>query len=350
MMKIDDIARLANVSKSAVSIALSGKPGVSQATREKILKIVQETGYIPRTMINANQVYKMNHIIRFVAVVDTGFMVEQYNKQPFFMELIQHLENKCRDRGYSLLFSKIDVSNFDHGLSLLKDDNSENSGIILLGTNLKKEQMEKISEVQPNMVVIDNLIEELHMNFVVMNNLKGVYEACEHLVNKGHKRIGYVRSKHRIHNFESRRQGFLLAKEKMNFESLNYMDFELSPEILTKQEVLLNQLNEMKKEEKELPTALFCENDYLAISVIKTLTSAGIRVPEEISVVGFDNITEALIVSPELTTVHVEKETMAQLALDKLIQMINNPQDIAVKMIVDTKLIQRKSVKDIKNR
>jgi len=348
-MKIDDIAKLANVSKSAVSIALSGKPGVSQATREKILKIVQETGYIPRTMVNANQVYKMNHIIRFVAVVDTGFMVEQYNKQPFFMELIQHLENKCRDRGYSLLFSKIDLSNFDHGLSLLKDDNSENSGIILLGTNLNKEQMDKIAAVQPNIVVIDNLIEELHMDFVVMNNLKGVYEACEHLVSKGHKRIGYVKSKYRIHNFESRRQGFLLAKEKLNFDSPSYLEFELSPEILTKQDMLLDQLNELKKEGHELPTALFCENDYLAISVIKTLMSEGIRVPEHISVVGFDNITESLIISPELTTVHVEKETMAQLALDKLIQKINNPKDVALKMIVDTKLIQRKSVKKLKN-
>lgn len=346
-MKIDDIAKLANVSKSAVSIALSGKPGVSSQTREKILKIVQETGYIPRTMVQANQVYKLNHMIRFVVVVDTKFMVEQYNKQPFFMELIQHIENECRQKGYRLLFSKIDVSDFEHGLELLKEDNKENSGIILLGTNLTREQMESISAIQPNTIVIDNLIEELNLNFVIMNNLKGAYEACEHLVKQGHKRIGYVKANHRIHNFESRREGFLIAKSKLNFESDDSICFEVSSDILTFQQTLLDQLEELKEQKKDLPTALFCENDYIAISVIKTLTEANIKVPEDISVIGFDNITESLIITPELTTIHVEKETMAKLALDKLIQKINQPNDVAIKMIVDTKLIERKSVKTL---
>lgn len=346
-MKIDDIAKMANVSKSAVSLALSGKPGVSASTREKILKIVEQTGYIPRTMVQANQVYKLNHMIRFVVVVDTKFMVEQYNKQPFFMELIQHIENECRQKGYRLLFSKIDVSDFEHGLELLKEDNKENSGIILLGTNLTKEQMESISTIQPNTVVIDNLIEELNLNFVIMNNLKGAYEACEHLVKKGHKRIGYVKANHRIHNFESRTEGFLSAQAKLNFESDDSICFEVSSDILTFQQTLLDQLEELKQQGKELPTALFCENDYIAISVIKTLTQANIKVPEDISVIGFDNITESLIITPELTTIHVEKETMAKLALEKLIQKINHPTDVAIKMIVDTKLIERKSVKTL---
>jgi DNA-binding LacI/PurR family transcriptional regulator len=97
----------------------------------------------------------------------------------------------------------------------------------------------------------------------------------------------------------------------------------------------------------KLPTALFCESDYIAIGVIKALQALGISVPGEISVIGFDNVPESTIISPELTTIHVEKEEMGALAVEKLHKILssNEESQIANKIIIDTRLVERKSCK-----
>ncbi|WP_305953036.1 substrate-binding domain-containing protein [Paenibacillus kribbensis] len=89
----------------------------------------------------------------------------------------------------------------------------------------------------------------------------------------------------------------------------------VAPTILSSQESLKKQLTEYLNDGRQLPTAWFCECDYIAISAIKTLSEMGIKVPEECSVIGFDNINESLIITPELTTIRVEKERMAELAV-----------------------------------
>jgi DNA-binding LacI/PurR family transcriptional regulator len=345
-MKMDDIAKLANVSKSAVSLALSGKPGISEETREKILKIVKDTGYMPRSMVKADQVYRMNNSLRFLVITDSTFMLEQYNKQPFFMELIHYIEEQSRLRGYSLLFSTIDISQFERDIQVLREE-SEHSGIILLGTNLTKKQIEEVMEIQKNLVVLDTLVEELEVDFVVMNNMMGAFQACSYMVKQGHKHIGYVRSDFRMHNFESREKGFEKAKHELGIQLSEQDIFVMSQSVLSAQESFQKKIKERIKSNKALPTALFCENDYLAISVIKSLNELGLRVPEDISVVGFDNITESVIITPELTTVHVEKETMATKAVEQVIRLMNNTDSVRQKSIVDTRLTIRKSCRKV---
>ncbi|HEB10120.1 MAG TPA: LacI family transcriptional regulator [Spirochaetales bacterium] len=92
-----------------------------------------------------------------------------------------------------------------------------------------------------------------------------------------------------------------------------------------------------------MPTALFCENDYIAIGVIKALNEINIKVPDDISVIGFDNIPQATIISPELTTIHVYKDEMAALAVRRLDEIIENSDLPSIKLIIDTRLVERKS-------
>lgn len=344
-MKLEDIAKIAKVSKSAVSLALSGKPGISSETREKILKIVKETGYIPRSMVKAEQVYgSSSKALRFLVISDSSFMGDQYQKQPFFMELIQYIEEQCRVRGYSLLFSTLDINQFEQEIDKLRQE-GEHGGIILLGTNLNKEQIEKIAKDNPNLVVLDTYVDELNVDFVVMNNMMGAYQASAYLVQNGHKHIGYVQSDFRMHNFENRKRGFEKAKSDYGFVSEDEDVFIMSPTILSAQEPFQTQIKERVAQKKELPTALFCENDYLAISAIKSLNEIGISVPGDISIIGFDNIQESVIISPELTTVHVDKETIATKAVEQLTRIMENDETLGIKTIVDTKIIERKSVK-----
>ncbi|HUC92855.1 MAG TPA: LacI family DNA-binding transcriptional regulator [Paenibacillus sp.] len=341
-MKIADIAKMANVSKAAVSLALNGKPGVSPETREKILKIVTETGYVQRSLVPANQVHRSNRVLRLVALTNSGIISDEYHKQPFFTELIRHIEDHSSSRGYSLLFSSLQGDQLSSEIQKMESDHATN-GIILLGTNLNKEQIASIADRIDNLVVLDTCFESLHVDFVVMNNFMGGYQAAKHLIERGHRKIGYVQSKSRMYNFDSRRRGFYEALEEHSITVDKNDVFSTAPTVVSSQEDFVEKFTQRRR---NFPTALFCECDYMAISVIKSLAELGLRVPDDVSVVGFDDITEAEIITPELTTIHVEKEKIASIAVERLIERSENPEhNIHIKAIVDTSLVERKSTK-----
>lgn len=338
MVKIEDIAQLANVSKSAVSLALNGKSGISPQTRAKIMRIVKESGYIHRAS-RTEKPGTTGNTLRFVACTHAGIVLEHFNQQPFFMELIHYIEDKCRKRGVSLLVHALPTDEADSGIAALEQE-QPSQGIILLGTNLTAAQVEVIAGRHRNLIVLDTCHDTLSANFVVMNNTQGAHQAARYLVEQGHQRIGLVQSDVRMHNFDSRQQGFQLALAHAGLDIRETDIFTVSPTIVTSQPELVESL---RVRQDDLPTALFCECDYIAISVIKSLAELGLRVPHDISVVGFDNIHESVVISPELTTIHVEKEAMAELAVARLVEPSLQQTGITSKIVVDTRLVVRKS-------
>jgi LacI family transcriptional regulator len=344
-MKMEDIARMAGVSKAAVSLAFSGKPGVAPETRERILQIAQEHNYEfkPRKSL-ADAASKA---ITFLVFANSGLVVDSYYQQPFFRELIHFTEERCRALGYSLMFSTISLDKLDEGItSIAESGNSQ--GVILLGTNLDRKQISDISgKLALPMVVVDNCYETLPIHFVEINNMMGAYEAASHLIGLGHRLIGYISSSDRIHNFEERRRGFAYAMRERGVELDPDCLFTVEPTILVAQETLKNKLDDYLGAGKPMPSAFFCECDYIAISTVKTLAEMGLRVPDDVSVIGFDNIKEARIVTPELTTVHVEKESMAKWAVNALVQEIETGSTIRNKIAVDTQLVVRQSTRAV---
>ncbi|MDR6881966.1 LacI family DNA-binding transcriptional regulator [Bacillus sp. 3255] len=340
-MKMEDIARLAGVSKSAVSLALSGKSGISTETRERVLEIARESGYSPKPRAAAADTALKS--LSFLVFTNSGIVLESYYQQPFFRELIHFIEDRCRSKGYSLLFSSVDREHLEREVRLLAEDR-QTDGIILLGNNLTPEEIGDLSHrLGPHLVVLDNCFDKLPVHFVAINNFMGAYQAGTHLWENGHREIGYIASNVRIQNFEERKTGFLEALQERGLDINPVHTFAVAPTMLSSQEDLKGQLQAYMAENRPLPTAFFCECDYIAISALKTLNDLGIRVPEQVSVVGFDNISESRIVSPELTTVHVEKQRMAQLAVDLLIESIEQGVEATSKVRVDTRLVVRQS-------
>ena len=340
-MKMDDIAKLAGVSKAAVSLALNGKPGIGPETRERILRIAAEHGYQPKTKTAPRE--QQAGTITFLVFANSGIVLENYYQQPFFRELIHYIEERCRVNGYSLLFSSIDMSKFQEEIRALADD-KRSDGFIVLGTNMNKELLAQAADgLRAPLVVLDTCFETLPFPFIQINNIMGGYQAGSHLCALGHRNIGYIASDIRIRNFDDRRAGFLQALREAGLQLDADNEFAVAPTILSSQEELKKQLTAYLDKGRKLPAAMFCECDYIAISAIKSLGELGFRVPEDVSVVGFDNISEALIVSPELTTVHVEKERMAHLAVDILMDAIDSGAAVASKIMVDTHLIERLS-------
>lgn len=334
-MKIDDIARLANVSKSAVSLAINGKPGVSAKTREYILNIVEKYNYVP--LRNVNSQSKKKGTIRFIACKSPDLINEYYQDLPFFNELISYLSSVINDYPYDLVISTFDENTI---LKELKEIEKEYSseGIILLGTNLNKSQIRTIHNEYNNLIILDTHHPEINANFVSINNFLGGYQAAAYLIAQGHEKIGYAKGIPTITNFKERKNGFFSKLEEVSMTILDKHIFEFSAMEIKDGSGVRNELKSLE----ELPTAIFCENDYIAISLMKLLTKIGIKIPEQISIIGFDDISESRVITPELTTLQVNKKEMAIQTLDLLDKIIKK--DSETKHIqVNTSLIKRES-------
>ncbi|AIQ31543.1 LacI family transcriptional regulator [Paenibacillus sp. FSL P4-0081] len=341
-MKIDDIARLAGVSKAAVSLAMNNKAGVSEKTRRHILEISRANGYTPRTGKTNKIPLKNSSILRFVVCKNVDIITEHYDSLPFFNELIHHLTAYTSEQGHTLIISSIPIQNIKDGILALEDE-QPSAGILMLGTNLSAQNIESILSVHQNIVFLDTFFEHIDASFVAINNYLGGYQAGEYLLSLGYQSIGYVESNVRILNFNKRKEGFLAALRKKNIEIEPENIFMMSPMSVVTQERFRNAIQETK----QLPTVIFCENDYMAISAIKTFQEFDIKVPNQIAVMGFDNILEAKVISPELTTIHVKKDLMAITALDMLLNKINTQENQYVQLLVNTEVVERKSCRTL---
>jgi LacI family transcriptional regulator len=334
-MNLEKIAQLANVSKSAVSIALNGKPGVSDETRAEILRIARETGYIQRSRSHAGRA----KTIRILAVAEGDIVRANFSNSPFFVELVEQAQRATELAGYACVVSTISLQDAIAELSRIEAA-LPSAGVLLLGTNLESGLVTELCRESAGTVVIDALDELLPVNSVVMNNRQGACLAANHLVDLGHRRIGLGRCVTRIANFAAREEAFVqrLAERGIQLEKRDI--FALPSAIEGAQTAFAKAIAERRD---DLPSAIFCENDYMAIGLVRAFLAAGLRVPEDVSIVGFDDINEAVIVTPELTTIRVDRDRIAQLAVARLLALLRGEAGMPIKQIIDVRLIVRRS-------
>lgn len=337
-MKIEDIANLASTSKATVSLALNNKPGVSPETKAKILQICKEYNYTPKHY-KKNNVHTVSNIIRLVAVLKPDTSAIHNFGTSFFTELINGIENNCNLLGYNLVYSSISYSDFP---SKIKEQEALNqsAGIILIGTYLSKDEIEKVISINSCVVLLDCLYEHKSFNTVCINNFMGGFYAATHLISLGHKNIGYIQSTVRIPNLSERMRGFVRALEENNLSLLDDYVFSINSYMDSSVSVLRDKL----KLSSSLPSSFFCETDYNAICLLGALNELGISVPKEVSIVGFDDVPETNIIFPRITTIHVKKDIMAKLIVSRINEMIvdKNSND-TVKTLVDVSLVVRDS-------
>lgn len=340
-MKLEDVAKLANVSKSAASLALNGKPGISDKTREHILKVAEENNYVPLRKIRKNKTPKIK--IRFVACTNGDVIPEDYYRLPFFNELLSYLSAEVSTRQHQLVSNSLPKKQlFETLYDLEKNDPSD--GIILLGTNLTSAHISSIAEHFSNLVVLDTQSNDVNCNTITMNNFLGAHDATNHLLKMGHREIGYIKGIPRINNFYDRRRGFKNALAKWDIAVSELPVFYLPG-------MKIDIIEEKVKQFLDFVgsvSAIFCEDDYIAISVIKTLNKYGVKVPEDVSVVGFDDISESRVLSPELTTIHVPIIEIAKEAVLLIENGLHSNNQIKKQILINTSLVCRNSVQEKK--
>jgi len=335
--KAKDIAKVLQISTAAVSLAINDKPGISEATRQKVFDYLRQLGadeMIPQ---------RSAAISRNLALV----IYRKYDKHnvpyvehSFLAQLMEGINQACRKFGYNLLVTYVvKQTSFEAATANIE----QCDGFIILATEMFTEDLAGFIPTGRPFIVLDSYFEKFDFDCIVINNVQGAYAATTHLVRQGHRKIGYLKSNLTINNFLERFEGYRKALNTYDLTFDSSSVFVLGSGI----DSSYLAMKEYMTEKPDLPTAFFAENDQLALGAIKAFKEAGLRVPEDISVIGFDNLALAEVSEPGLSTVNVPKEQMGLLAVERLVSKIRERRSEFVKIEIGTNLVERASVRKL---
>ena len=325
---LKDVAKVAGVSYATVSRALSGSSEISEETRRRILKLCKEMGYTPNSVARS-MVKRCTNIL--------GLIVPSLNN-PFMSELTGHLEIYARTRGYNLMVCN---SSYDHDLekevfSLLAGRQVD--GIVMIPVGHESyASLSPLTAQVPTVFISENM-KDYPENYVSVDNYKGMQIATEYLYSLGHRSILYFGARQDSKTHQLRLEGYLSTCERLG----------LTPHVLpssytrSSREVGYAMAGEYFSHPTR-ETAILCAADMLAIGVMQAAFEAGIRIPKDISLMGFDNISFSALPQIDLTTVNQPTQQMAISSVDMLLERIKDPTAEHTKLILPPSLIVRKS-------
>ncbi|ROR30699.1 LacI family transcriptional regulator [Mobilisporobacter senegalensis] len=326
--KISDIT---GFSPATISNALNHKKGVNKETAEEIFKVANEIGYVNESKILRIMlvIYKRNG-----SIIDNS---------PFFTNLLEGVESECRESGYEMTICNLDRRSDSYETRLEEILNDRSTAVIMLGTEAQDEDFERFKDAKCPIVILDSWSSSMDFNGVLINNSDSAKNAVQYLISKGHKEIGYLRGRFRIKAFSARYNGYIRALQKNNIRLREQYIVTLG----TTMDGAYRDMIEYLENKPLLPTAFFADNDMIALGAMKALIEKGYRVPEDVSLIGFDDLASCEISTPRLSTIKVFKQEMGQLAVRRLLDVIRNETGIKTKTQVCTEFIERDSVKDL---
>ncbi len=322
-----DIAAACGTSNVTVSKALSGKSGMSDELREKILRTAEELGYTATKAPAANGIIGVIIPQKFINP-NGSFYWALYNNIVHYLKL-----NNLSCIQENLTFEEEESITMPKFLTT-----GSVAGIISLG-QLNNKYLKKLTAQGIPLLLLDYYTQDIDADSIVSNGFFGGYKLTSYLISQGHTKIGYVGTRLATSSIFDRYMGYMKAMLENNLPQKDKW--------LIDDRKLNNELFDKITFPDELPTALVCNCDETAFKVIRDLKAAGYSVPEDISVVGYDNYLISEICEPPITTVNVNAEKMASLAVSTIIERIGNPQIPTRTQVLDGKIIYKSSVKKL---
>lgn len=339
---LKEIADKANVSLATVSLVLNDKPGVGERTREKILKIAEEIQYNPKSKkVSEN---KETGTIKFLKIVKHGHILNE-DHRVFISDYMDGLSRAAKRDGYHLLVSSYESSNIAEIVDSL--DFTTFTGLVVLGTELDEEDFKIFKNIERPVVIIDACHDFHQLNFIDMDNREAVFKIVSHFVEKGHQEIGFIGSTMVTRNFSLRQTGLC--------ESLDYYNLPARKEWFHFVDSTFNgaykdMLNILAKK-PNLPKAFFVANDIIALGCIRAFKEMNITIPEEVSIIAFDDIPAAAMCDPPLTSIKVSKIQIGEMAIQVLERELQKDRVThSSKLLVSSELVERKSVRNLNER
>lgn len=339
------MAKKAGVSGATVSRVFNNPNSVSPATRDRVLKAAKELDYHPN-IIATNFIKGVSGNIGVVIPrIQNVHMLSVY----YFAELLSGIGDALTKNGYNLLLFYHDLDTVhSHARNNVKYSISGGDyvkyfrgnkvdGCILLGTFANDPSLKKLKEEGYKFCLINNYIENSGISFVDADNVKGSFEAVKHLIGLGHRNIAFLNGPMYYVNSIDRLKGYKKALETYNIPFDNEMLFEgnygrKSGYYASKKILSL----------KKIPSSVFVSNDRMAAGLLQGLLENGIKVPEEISIVGYDDSDIATLVTPQLTTVRIPFYDLGYKCAGEFIKYVRNEKD-NFEIFIQPELVVRKS-------
>jgi len=311
-MTMADISRLAGVSVSTVSRALSGNASIPEATRNRIFKIAAENNYV---MDFRAQNFRLQRSQTIATVFPYVGESHRMISDPFYMEIIGAITDELDRYGYDMLVSR--VRSDDDNWCLRYAQNKRVDGVILIDRSLDDRGIQKLQELGANFVVWGPILDGQDYVSVGGNSVAGAAMAVRHLASYGRRKIGFIGGNPNMVETYLRRQGYEkgLGESGLTFDErlVTYTDF--TPQAAHQA------ITELLAREPELDAVFLC-SDFMSIAAMQVIHELGRRVPEDIAVIGYDDIQLAAHCNPRLTTVRQQIHEGGRLMVKKLFSLI----------------------------
>ncbi|MDD3224433.1 MAG: LacI family DNA-binding transcriptional regulator [Clostridium sp.] len=329
---IKDIAKIANVSHTTVSRALNDSPFINEKTKNKILQISKELNYVPNYNAKSLVLNRSYNIGLFFSSISKG------TSPSFFHEIIDGVTNVINQK-YNIVIKGVDNCTDFNCMSSKRFD-----GIILVSQSESDNPfMYDVINKKIPLVVLNREIGSNNIINILSAEKDGAYEATKYLIENGHKNIAIIEGTYGFKSSVNRKEGFVNALVDSNIKiNSNYFkqgDYDLESGFKAMKELI---------KLPDIPTAVFCSNDDMAVGAMKAAQSSDLRVPEDISIIGFDDNVFDSYVTPALTTIMKQSRKVSMLGAEKLLDVLQKKQFQGDQIYIDTKLIIRDSVKNLK--
>ncbi len=336
-VKMIDIANKLGVSVVTISNALAGRDGVSEQMRKKITETAEEMGYKPSNTKSGRKKSALPKLGKNVGILTSERFVG--NRGTFYWELTALISNKLSAMNVMTVYECITAESEKNAILPTMITERRVDGIIVIG-QVERKYIERISKIDLPLVFVDFYDNRFDVDSVNSDSYHGGYILTDYLVEMGHRKIGFF--------------GTFNMTSSINDRFLGYVKCLMENELEYRREWTLDDrdhrgiLYEKIDFPDDLPAAFVCNSDETAFRVISALKSKGVRVPEDISVVGYDNYTVSSICIPTITTVEVDLDKMATVSVDMMVRKLADPQYREGRRIITGKLIIKNSVLDIR--
>lgn len=334
MATMKDIARLAGVSTSTVSHVINKSRFVSDEIAERVNNAALQLNYAPSALARS---LKMNRTKTIGMLVTTS-------TNPFFGEVVKGVERSCYHQGYNLILCNTEGDNQRMKASINTLLQKRVDGLLLMCSTLEGERLDVFDRYPDIPIVVMDWGPILFASDKIQDNsLQGGYMAAKHLIECGHKEIGCITGPLIRHQAQMRYEGYKRALAEagiaINPDWIVESDFECEGGY---------QAFEKLYERGKLPSALFVSNDMMAMGVIQAASQRGLRVPDDLSLIGYDDVHIAKFMTPALTTIHQPKYRLGKAAIDTLLYRLENPDTTAQIVQLEPTLMVRSSVNKFK--
>lgn len=334
MVTIKDIAKEAKVSTTTVSRVLNNKPDVSENTRKKIKKVIEKLNYNPNSIARSLVLKKSNTI---------GLIIPDISN-PFFPEVSKAIEKEFKKFGYHIIFCNTGntVEGEKEALKTIKSRQVD--GIVLSLSRSNESELLQLKELNFPVVQIDRIVSD-KIPSITIDNIESAYKATNYLIELGHQKIAHITGDLATHTAKDRLNGFKKALQEHGLLKENQKFILEADYTKSSGKRMMDKL--LRYSQK--PTAVFIANDIMAIGAYSSIKDHQLQVPEDISIIGHDDIEIASIMTPTLTTMKQPQYEIGKLAVEKLINLIKD-KDINNKGVkLKTKLLKRDSTKKVNN-